>query len=372
MDGCWGAELRQAGWDAVVLVGRADRPVYVSVRNDAVEVRDAGGLRGATHSETQDLIRSELDSPDARVACIGPAGERREACATILHDLGGSTGDAGSGAALGSRNCKAIAVRGTRGVPIAALSRFLELCFAAHESLHACRCDAKVRPSVPQEAPRGWEVRRAACAGCPVSCLAAFRVRGQGSAVLPSDACAELLPEVRRREPAAWYAFVRLCRQEGVDPGAVVAVARQTQGETLTRTSPSLAAAAGILGWPREGDGPGHVTTVGREASVPAAHGDPVDGTAAVVDGLVGGCERLAGGTSGPSRLRSYAAALAAGLGRAVDGDQLARAAAQTVRLEGVLLWNAAAGRAPGRLRAHAEARRGSAAAPTGGVPVAR
>ena len=59
MVGGWAGELKQAGWDAVVLVGCADQPVYVSIRNESVEIRDAGRVWGATCREAQDLIRTE-------------------------------------------------------------------------------------------------------------------------------------------------------------------------------------------------------------------------------------------------------------------------------------------------------------------------
>ena len=92
MVGGWAGELKQAGWDAVVLVGCADQPVYVSIRNEFVEIRDAGRVWGAACREAQDLIRSDVDSPDAQVACIGPAGESQMAYATVQSDLGSVEG----------------------------------------------------------------------------------------------------------------------------------------------------------------------------------------------------------------------------------------------------------------------------------------
>ncbi len=133
MGGYWGPELKYAGYDTIVVKGRADKLVYISIYNDKIEIKDAAHLAGKDTFETQDLIREELGDPEVEVACIGPAGENMIAYASIHNRLGNSAGRTGMGTVMGSKNLKAIAVRGTRGVKVADPERFLELCLEALE-----------------------------------------------------------------------------------------------------------------------------------------------------------------------------------------------------------------------------------------------
>jgi aldehyde:ferredoxin oxidoreductase len=114
MGGHWGAELRFAGLDGLILTGQAAAPVYLWVHDGQVEIRPAGHLWGLDHFETFDQLRSETD-PKAQVACIGPAGENLVRFASIMQggqDHARAAGRGGMGALLGSKNVKAIAVRG--------------------------------------------------------------------------------------------------------------------------------------------------------------------------------------------------------------------------------------------------------------------
>ncbi|MCS7167517.1 MAG: aldehyde ferredoxin oxidoreductase family protein [Gemmatales bacterium] len=117
--GHWGPALRFAGYDLLLLEGRAPQPVYVFIDDDHVEIRDAQAFWGKTVSETEDGIRNELGLPNVRIACIGPAGERLVRFACIMNDKHRAAGRSGVGAVMGSKNLKAIAVRGTRGIRVA-------------------------------------------------------------------------------------------------------------------------------------------------------------------------------------------------------------------------------------------------------------
>lgn len=113
--GHWGAELRFAGLDGLILTGRAAAPVYLWVHDGRVEVREASHLWGLDHFETFDRLRAETDAK-AQVACIGPAGEHLVRMAGIMqggHDHARAAGRGGMGALLGSKKLKAIAVRGS-------------------------------------------------------------------------------------------------------------------------------------------------------------------------------------------------------------------------------------------------------------------
>jgi aldehyde:ferredoxin oxidoreductase len=110
--GFFGPEIRFAGYAGILFTGRASSPVYVWIRNDKVELRDASHLWGGDTYETQTRIKNEVNEPLARVACIGVAGERLIPYALILNDHGRVAGRTGMGAVMGSKNLKAIAVRG--------------------------------------------------------------------------------------------------------------------------------------------------------------------------------------------------------------------------------------------------------------------
>jgi aldehyde:ferredoxin oxidoreductase len=134
--GFWGAELRFAGFDGLLITGRASAPVYLWIHNGKAELRDATHLWSSTDTyETQQLIKQEVDEPLARVACIGQAGERQIPFALILCDHGRVAGRTGMGAVMGSKNLKAVAVRGKQSVPIARPDRFSELRAAANRAL---------------------------------------------------------------------------------------------------------------------------------------------------------------------------------------------------------------------------------------------
>jgi aldehyde:ferredoxin oxidoreductase len=133
--GHWGPELKFAGYDLLLLEGRAPRPVYLFIYDGAVQIRDARGVWGKGVSETEDGIREELGVPNARIACIGPAGERLVRFACIMNDKHRAAGRSGVGAVMGSKNLKAIAVRGTRGISIADPAGFMNAVWAMRERL---------------------------------------------------------------------------------------------------------------------------------------------------------------------------------------------------------------------------------------------
>ena len=124
--GHWGPELKFAGYDLLLIEGKAPAPVYLFIYDDAVQIRDAGRYWGKTTSETEDGLRDELGVPGLRTACIGPAGERLVRFACIINDKHRAAGRSGVGAVMGSKNLKAVTVRGTRGVSIAQPAEFLK------------------------------------------------------------------------------------------------------------------------------------------------------------------------------------------------------------------------------------------------------
>ncbi len=117
--GFWGAELKRAGWDAIIIEGKAANPVYLWINDDKVEIRDASHLWGKPTLEVEKQIQDELGDKRVRVVQIGPAGEKLVRFACILNDIIHAYGRCGHGAVMGSKMLRAIAVRGNQAVPLA-------------------------------------------------------------------------------------------------------------------------------------------------------------------------------------------------------------------------------------------------------------
>jgi len=117
--GHWASELKMAGYDHIVILGKASHPVYLWIDNDRVEIRDARPIWGKDTWETDELIRQDVSERTAQVACIGPAGENLVRFAAIICNKARAAARCGPGAVMGSKNLKAIAVRGDRGVFLA-------------------------------------------------------------------------------------------------------------------------------------------------------------------------------------------------------------------------------------------------------------
>jgi aldehyde:ferredoxin oxidoreductase len=117
--GWWIPELKFAGFDAIVIKGKARKPVYLWVHDGEAEIRDAGHLWGKLTKETQEEIRGELGDDRVRIALIGPSGEKMVKAACILNELKHANGRTGLGAVMGSKNLKAIAVRGKKRMRVA-------------------------------------------------------------------------------------------------------------------------------------------------------------------------------------------------------------------------------------------------------------
>ncbi len=128
LGGYWGAELKHAGYDNLIITGKSSKPVYLWINDDNLELRDATHLWGKDVHETMHAIQVELGQPKVQVLCIGPAGENLVQAASIEHGSGTGASRAGVGAVMGDKNLKAIAVCGTKDVHIAQPVAFMELC----------------------------------------------------------------------------------------------------------------------------------------------------------------------------------------------------------------------------------------------------
>ena len=129
MGGFWAPELKHAGYDTVVISGKASSPVYLWINNDTVQICDAVHLRGKDPKETRKIIQEELKNDKVQVLCIGLGGENKVHMASIEHPgTGDSASRTGAGAVMGSKNLKAIAICGAKDISIARPAEFMKLC----------------------------------------------------------------------------------------------------------------------------------------------------------------------------------------------------------------------------------------------------
>ncbi len=133
--GYWGAELKFAGWDMIILEGKASKPVYLCIVDDKVELLDASQIWGKSVWDTDAWIKTRHQDPMMHVSGIGIAGENGVLYSCIVNDLHRAAGRSGVGAVMGSKNLKAIAVRGTGGVKVEDFPAFLAATSAAKEVL---------------------------------------------------------------------------------------------------------------------------------------------------------------------------------------------------------------------------------------------
>ncbi len=145
--GYWGPELKMAGIDAIVLTGRSPEPVWLWVKDGVAELRDAGAFWGQHPPVVQAAIREEVGEKNARVLQIGRAGENLVPYAMLMNDLRHYNGRTGMGAVMGSKNLRAIAVKGSR--------RYLEL---AHDP-EALQALGKRLSGQVTEHPQSWDLR---------------------------------------------------------------------------------------------------------------------------------------------------------------------------------------------------------------------
>ena len=167
--GFLGAAVKQAGYDALIIRSSAQAPSYIFIENDRVEIRSARGLWGLSTEEALKKIRQQHGS-SARAVCIGPAGEALVRFAVARTDQGGSLSN-GMGAVMGSKNLKAIVVRGSSRVDVAYPDELKNI----NKRARFLRKGLNESVYMTEPMIQGIEYRRAApCYGCPAGCMRAF------------------------------------------------------------------------------------------------------------------------------------------------------------------------------------------------------
>ncbi|MFW9986830.1 MAG: aldehyde ferredoxin oxidoreductase family protein [Candidatus Odinarchaeota archaeon] len=133
--GHWGPELKFAGFDTIIITGRAKRPLYLFVDNGTAKLLDAKDLWGHNTNETEEMIKESHYDPSLRVSCIGQAGENLVRFAAIINDYDRAAARSGIGAVAGSKHLKAVAVRGSQDISVAKPDRYLEVIEELHKKM---------------------------------------------------------------------------------------------------------------------------------------------------------------------------------------------------------------------------------------------
>ncbi|MBI4595961.1 MAG: hypothetical protein HY730_06230, partial [Candidatus Tectomicrobia bacterium] len=244
MGGYLGAELKFAGYDNLVIEGKAEKPVYLSIRDDKVEIKDASNVWGHDTYETPEIIRQEMNDPGAAVISVGPAGEKCVVYASIMSPSGNAAARTGLGAVMGSKMLKAIAVRGTKGIGIAKPQAFLSACQELRQSIAQNRWyeglhtlgltqihDREMRnlyeimgttfPGAESicevDFARKHLHNRVGCFACPVACFDSYDIPGAGSGCMKCSPPGDLTWDLKNPDLMVfWKVFVK-CQRYGLD-----------------------------------------------------------------------------------------------------------------------------------------------------------
>ncbi len=250
-----GGQLKCAGYDLVVIEGRAHRPVYLSINDRRVELRDAAGLWGLTTWRTLDRLREMNDDPRLHALSIGPAGEHQVRGACVIQDKGRAFGRCGLGAVMGSKNLKAIVVKGSGSVKVAdprrftravrearalfkksstreALQQYGTLGGLANKIRHSSFCYRNFQEQVvPEEMARdmdprriidAYQVSRQSYPGCAIGCSRHLHIKeGPWAGLRTESSQMETLSGLQGKlgvaEPTFSFKAHALCNELGLD-----------------------------------------------------------------------------------------------------------------------------------------------------------
>ena len=253
--GHFSAELKFAGYDHIVFQGRSRRPAYLWIDDSRVNLMDGSHIWGKTTYETDDIVKEELGDDEIQIACIGPAGENLVRSACVMTNRARAAGRCGLGAVMGSKNLKAVAVRGSGSIEVAYPERFMEGVNKAWERLRISEAatirrkwgtyrtpdlynerghlgaryfqDDYVSPRIIQNVDpaifkRDYEVRRLGYSCCPIGCSHFYRVTDgpYGGVACEGFEVNDLLNFIARFEidyPPAIIGLHSLCSEYGLD-----------------------------------------------------------------------------------------------------------------------------------------------------------
>ena len=254
--GIWGPKVRWAGYDNVVIKGKSEKPVYIDIQYDKVEIKDAKEIWGKDTYISQDLIKEELNDAKAEIVCIGPAGENKVNSACLIHRLGNAAGRTGMGAIMGSKKLKAIVARGTKKeISLANADEFAKLSreafkaleaewftkefkrmglarwedfFGEKEFLEVGNFRSSFWDSFDKERKANftklWESKgnkKYGCYGCPAPCMENYKIEGDRETVI--SCCLYFVPWAAKiTDMEGIVELAALCQKNGIDVNSFI------------------------------------------------------------------------------------------------------------------------------------------------------
>ena len=258
--GEWGPELKFAGYDHLVVRGASEKPVYLLINDESVEIRDARQVWGLDTSKTREFLVESVGDPEAKVICIGLGGENMVSFACVRHQLKHTAGRTGMGAVMGSKRLKAVVVRGTRGVRVARPDELLKESedivarIKAHPNyqrwirlgeggcgitgLTDAFTDSDVtvggnfQTLVLQKWPRHgneklcveYGVRMTGCYDCPIRCFPFVSVPGVGASEFGCEPQLSFTFRLLNPDPKLGFELSNLANQLGIDAASTSSV----------------------------------------------------------------------------------------------------------------------------------------------------
>ena len=262
--GFFAPELKKAGYDMLIVEGKSEKPVYLWITDEKVEIKDASHLWGKDTYETTDTILSELGDKNIKVACIGPAGENLVKFACVINDKARAAGRTGVGAVMGSKMLKAVAAKGTKRAPIANPEKFKEALRVAMDKIKTNGVTSQGLPTYGtmvlnhiidehglypaynfqkgtyedvdkvsgEKLKETYLVRNKACFGCPIGCGRVSKVPGIEEEIEGPEyeTSWSLSADVGVNDLVAVIKSHYLCNKMGLDPislGSTIAAAME-------------------------------------------------------------------------------------------------------------------------------------------------
>jgi len=249
--------LKHAGFDALIIEGKSDIPVYLYAHDSRIEIKEANSIWGKTTWDTEDEIRIQLNDNDVKIAAIGPAGENLVKIACVIIDKAHAAAWGGSGAVMGSKNLKAVVAKGSRNykenicnpkefnmecekykwvllssLPVANLKRLGTHGVSAAggssgktptsvKNLLDEYWDPEKNEKVKEEAYRKYEKKRTSCYNCPIACLHWYEIEHKGQVLKGEGIHANSVRGFSSNwdvdDPIAVFKAHNLCNQYGID-----------------------------------------------------------------------------------------------------------------------------------------------------------
>ena len=249
MPGHWGPYLKFAGFDQLILSGKAENPIYIAIEDKRVRFEDARLLWGKDVLETTVSIQEQKEGRNGEVLCIGPAGENLVRFANVTNRLSWTGDHVGLGFIFGSKNLKALVVRGRKPVTLSQPDRFLQLCNFLRESIQRNRNASLLREEGPffflgsnggglgiknytetsdQSQEERWRIEflekylygREGCFSCPIHCGRVSLVNENYFGGVHFESTWSLGPRIGIFDMESTLRLVRFCQLQGLDPSS--------------------------------------------------------------------------------------------------------------------------------------------------------